>query len=420
MSCTVIKSTNVVDQSINVFPPSDVVSKLRILRNYDSDTPAMYKFRTIFGGNFTVYGGVFTDSGLTQKSCVGGVDIISVTIDDDKEYAWLTWDTVTTITGYDIGSGAYPDYTLGLPNENLTSIMGIFADSPLFNQPVGNLDVRKINNFQSTFHGNFKFNRSLRGWDTENATNMSKLFWDCLEFNQPINHLKTSKVTTLSGFLKSAEKFNQPINKLDLSSCEALDNAFWGTKSFNQSIDENNLSKVVDMSGTFEKSVFNQPIANPTLNNVTNFSFCFQENSVFNSPITINMSKAEAMVNMFYLATSFNQDISNWNISKVMDFTNMLNGARAFNQDLSKWCAKFNINSNISQIFNESGVTTENYDKFLNALWLDVGTTRATQWRQRTAPRVLFYNDKKYSQASANARSNLIGAGWIITDGGQV
>ena len=35
MSCTVLRSTNTVDQSVNVFPPNGYVSVVRIVRNYD-------------------------------------------------------------------------------------------------------------------------------------------------------------------------------------------------------------------------------------------------------------------------------------------------------------------------------------------------------------------------------------------------
>ena len=40
---------------------------------------------------------------------------------------------------------------------------------------------------------------------------------------------------------------------------------------------------------------------------------------------------------MFYNATSFNQDISNWNVSNVTDMERMFYQATLFNRNLSTW-----------------------------------------------------------------------------------
>merc|ERR1712167_244450 len=43
------------------------------------------------------------------------------------------------------------------------------------------------------------------------------------------------------------------------------------------------------------------------------------------------------MRSMFYEATYFNADISEWDTSKVTDMSYMFRGASSFNQDISEW-----------------------------------------------------------------------------------
>ncbi|MFX8820814.1 hypothetical protein ABTM55_18775, partial [Acinetobacter baumannii] len=60
MSCTVFKSTNPVDQSINVFPPKGYISSVRIVRNYDVENGNIFKFRNDNTKEFKVVGGTIT------------------------------------------------------------------------------------------------------------------------------------------------------------------------------------------------------------------------------------------------------------------------------------------------------------------------------------------------------------------------
>jgi len=40
---------------------------------------------------------------------------------------------------------------------------------------------------------------------------------------------------------------------------------------------------------------------------------------------------------MFYVASSFNLDVSRWNTGRVTDMGSMFYGASKFNQDISRW-----------------------------------------------------------------------------------
>jgi surface protein len=40
---------------------------------------------------------------------------------------------------------------------------------------------------------------------------------------------------------------------------------------------------------------------------------------------------------MFYYASAFNQDISNWDVTNVINMNNMFDAASVFNQNISNW-----------------------------------------------------------------------------------
>jgi surface protein len=54
-------------------------------------------------------------------------------------------------------------------------------------------------------------------------------------------------------------------------------------------------------------------------------------------------SQVTNMHKMFYMAFSFNSDLSGWDISQVTDMSFMFSDAKSFNYDLSEW----NISSSV-------------------------------------------------------------------------
>ena len=446
MSCTVFKSNNVVDQSINVFPPKNMKSVARIVRNYDSDTSGVFKFKSEHTAKFVAVGGVLS---LEGGAPVTEIDFIAAgsgitkdftfTLDEGREYGYIGWSNNEVLIGDNLGSGAYPDYTLGLPS-NEGQIWKIAHNSPLFNQVVKMWDVSHILYAGYVFDGATKFNRDFATWNTSNFKLFTCFLRNAESFDQSINHLDTSKCNNASSMMEGTKKFNRPVDQLDMSNCASF-NRIFAYSGFNQPINWN-MKSAVAISEMFRGSNFNQPVDFGTMPNLMYAQDLFAESN-FNSPVKFSAPKLENARGWFYMcpkfnstitvdfspvkdmqfflcgAISFNQPISHFNIRNVLTFEGFALNATAFDQDLSPFAAKYNVNADIAYVSVAPNWSTENYDKYLNAMWLDVGTTRQQAWANGTSPKVIKAIAKR-SQASAAAVAGLIEAGWTILDRGLV
>jgi surface protein len=99
-------------------------------------------------------------------------------------------------------------------------------------------------------------------------------------------------------------------------------------------------SNITNMAGMFYiANSFNQDISMWDVSNVTNMVAMFRDASAFNQPLNNwNVSNVTNMGVMFYTANSFNQPLNNWNVANVTNMSYMFYVASSFNQDLSNWC----------------------------------------------------------------------------------
>ena len=450
MSCTVFKSTNTVDQSINVFPPKGYVSNVRIMRNHDVVNDDIFKFRNDSPKEFKVIGGTLTCASLgiidpVTEGILNPAGEVTLKLDAGRDYAYLSWKDKDRILGWDPLDGihlfgAYPDYSLGIHTDGATSINGICLSSRGFNQRVNSWDMSEVIDAGYCFAGAINFDREIN-WNapkllsTHNLlinaakfnkditikgakpTNMSFMLQGAASFNSKLN-IDTSNCDNFAGMFLSASKFNQPLTNFDFSKAVLMNNMFSLTTSFNQPIDFGNMPLLQAAGYLFANGNFNSSIKfnAPILQDVSGW---FSGNPKFNNTIVGSFRSVVDMTYFFWNASSFNKPINDWDIRNVLDFTNFIYGATSFNQDLSLWPAKFNVNSNMADVSLAPNWSTENYDKYLNALWLDVGTTRQNEWANGTSPKTVRASVKR-SAASQAAVSGLIGAGWTIVDGGLV
>lgn len=448
MSCTVFKSTNQVDQSINVFPPKGYVSNVRIVRNQDVENGDIFKFRNDNPKEFKVVGGTLTCASLgiidpVTEGIFNPAMEVTLKLDARRDYAYLSWKDKDRILGFDPpdGStffGAYPDYSLGVHTDGATTINGICMRIGSFNQRVNSWDVSQVEDAGYCFANATNFDREVN-WDAPKLLSINNLLMGTAKFNKDITirsakptnisfmlngaasfnsklNIDTSECDNFSGMLAGAKKFNQPLTNFNFGKAVFLNNFLLGAASFNQTVEFGNMPNLVEAYYLFAESAFNKPIKfnAPNLRDVSGW---FSYNKVFNNTITGSFRSAVSMAFMFWYASSFNQPINDWDIRNVLNFQGFVQGATSFNQDLSAWPAKFNVNANMADVSSAPNWSTENYDKYLNALWLDVGTTRRNEWANGTSPRVVLASAKR-SAASQAAASGLIGAGWTIIDGG--
>lgn len=323
----------------------------------------------------------------------------------------------TTISGGNVSGQAFVDY--GKKPYISTNMEKMFADHPV-RTDLTKWDMSSVTSLIEMFLNNTTFNQPIGIWDVSNVTTMLDTFRNAYSFNQPIGDWNVGKVTSMHQTFMGAYSFNQPIGNWDVSNVTSMPGMFNGASAFNQPIGTWNVGKVTNMGDSFRNaSSFNQPIGVWNTGSVTFMSRTFMGASAFNQPIgNWNVSNVTSMLEMFRNASSFNQPIGNWNVGKVTTMVRMFDGASSFDQDLSSWASKFHVNVNLDGFFGNIAWSTANYDKFLNALWTDINTTRPQAWASRTMPKLLGMGTSKYSAASAAARASLVSNGWTLTDGG--
>ncbi len=119
-----------------------------------------------------------------------------------------------------------------------------------------------------------------------------------------------------------------------------------------------------------------------------------------------DLSQATNLFCMFYKATSFNGDISNWNTQGVTDMSGMLQGSKSFNQDISSW----NLNSltDADQMLKGTNISDSLYSKILR------------EWASNpnTPEQIPFNSGLSYNSDSATVAAHeiLVKKGWEMGD----
>ena len=259
------------------------------------------------------------------------------------------------------------------------------------NPDVTSLDVSNVTDMTWMFQQSRNFNQDIGDWDVSNVTNMSYMFFLARNFNQDIGSWDVSSVNSFSGTFYYAQAFNQDIGS-------------WVFKDPGS----------VSLSGMFLiASSFNGDISGWDTSNVTNMTQMFYRTNGFNQDISgWDTSNVTSMNQMFRQNTTYNPDVSSWDVSSVTNMLGMFGSATSANPDMSSW--NFSSVTNYTDLLDGSGISTTNYDGFLNKL-------NADRITYSLIGRAIGDIPSTYTTSvSGAARTALLANGWTFTDDGGV
>ncbi|MDZ7717563.1 MAG: BspA family leucine-rich repeat surface protein [Balneolaceae bacterium] len=206
--------------------------------------------------------------------------------------------------------------------------------------------VTNLSSMFSVFPAGSSFNGDLSNWNVSTVTDMSAMFSGATTFNGNVGTWDVSSVTDMSFMFNNASSFNGDLSEWDVGKVTNMRNMFAGASSFNKDV-----------------SVWD-------VQSVTNMRRMFLSASSFNGDLSDwDVSSVESMYAMFAEASSFNSDLSDWDVSSVRSMVFLFSGASSFNEDLGNWdisgITNSNANVGMNSMFDNSGLSTENYDNTL-------------------------------------------------------
>ena len=251
-----------------------------------------------------------------------------------------------------------------------TAVAAWFSDATSAEGTYGHIstwDTSEVKDFSSLFLNKSNFNEDLSHWNVSNVTDMSYMFRNASSFNQNISSWNVSKVTNMYRMFQSASAFNSDISNWDVSKVEDMEYMFASTESFNSNLNNWNVSSVKNMYAMFtdayfdqdisdwdtsavtsmrmmfyKSHLFNQPLNDWRVDQVGDMSFMFSNTPSFNQPLNPppiggwEVGNVTTMVGMFFEASAFYQDISNWNTPSITSATNMYVGSAIENKNSYK------------------------------------------------------------------------------------
>jgi surface protein len=161
-----------------------------------------------------------------------------------------------------------------------------------------------------------------------NVTDMGGMFNGATGFNKDLSNWHFGTVTNMYEMFKDATAFNQDVSSWDVSNVTDMSYMFDGATSFNNGDSGNNELHGIDWGSK--------------MSNITTIDYMFQGASAFNQSTNFFFGQdITSLYGVFFNATLFNQDISNWNILSILDidifYGNVNYNTATYNTMLTNW-----------------------------------------------------------------------------------
>ena len=282
-------------------------------------------------------------------------------------------ETCANVTSYDDPDRSFEyngagEYTVTISGTMETIKFGDseFADERGKLIEVNNLGDVGWTSFEGAFHGCTNLTTVSSG-DTSEVTNMALMFFNATNAAPDTSGWDTSNVVNMRYLFQNAKKATPDTSGWDTSKVTTMLYMFGGATEANP-----------DTSGW-------------------------------------DTSNVETMIGMFQGASKANPDTSEWDTSKVERMDAMFATATIASPDTSNWSLEsLNHFNALLHIFKESGISSENYSKFL---------IMAESTAIRTGVDLGDVGDGSvdyYTGDAADAKDELIDIGWSFTDGEAV
>jgi surface protein len=336
------------------------------------------------------------------------------------------------------------DFNQDISSWNVSKVtnMSFMFDACNFNQPIGTWDVSKVTTMSAMFRDASFFNQNLSSWNVSNVTDMGNVFNGAVAYNQDMSTWNVGKVVSFSSIFFSGQSFGTSA-MVNNSSVKLWNpgSALTSTQTFNMSraMAISSFQNVVGLSvsGGNDFTGYNMircsDISNLFQSGESNYNYGVWD--IRNVTTALNFMQNATTVKLS--ATNLADTYIGWSLLPVRPLTISFGSAK---YDASGASARAiltapravsvtgAIDPNANGTYTHNGTRYQNANGFyfnhVGGQWKLFSSTNVNQ--AETTGSFPIQNDvnpmtgQGWTGANSGIVLTLVGAGWTITDGGQL